>query len=173
MAWDLPLSTPISIRPFVDATDRAAMIALYRIAWHAAYDAIDGPDAIDRLIEALLDGEPPSMFALPPCDVAIVATAGRFGIVGGMRAHPREGIVHLSGVYVYPAWFRSGAGSALLANLLGRQRIGAVIQADVRPTSKAAVAFYRRHGFEMVGTEHTNVGGDHWVDTLIMQLKLV
>ena len=161
----------VTIRQYIDAADRAPMIALYRAAWHHAYDAIDGAEAIDRLIDALLVGEPPSMFELPDCDLALVAVRANV-IVGGARGHPRGGIVHLSGVYVHPHCQRSGVGSALLAALLRHYPAGTVIRADVRPLSRAAAAFYARQGFARIGTSRTNVGGDHWVDVIEMQRTL-
>ena len=159
---------PLTIRPYIDATDRAPMIALYRAAWHDAYDAIDGAEAIDRLIDALLAGEPPPMFELPDCDLALVAVLAN-RIVGGARSHPRGDIVHLSGVYVHPDCQRSGVGSALLAELLSHYPAGTVVRADVRPSSHSAAAFYTRHGFERIGKSRTNVGGDHWVDIIELQ----
>ena len=162
---------PLIIRPYIDAIDRPAMIALYRAAWHATYDPVDGAAAIDRLIAALLEGDPPEMFVLPGIDTALVAIDGGH-IIGGIRGHPRDGVVHLSGVYVHPHHQRSGAGSALLADLLLRCRPGSVIRADVRPTSLPAMTFYERHGFEPVGQGRTNSGGEHWVDTTMMQRTL-
>ena len=162
---------PLLIRPYNDATDRPAMIALYSAAWHATYDAVDGTAKIDRLIAALLDGEPPEMFVLPDGDTALVALAGNH-IIGGMRAHPRNGVVHLSGVYVHPGYQRRGTGNALLADLYARFRSGTVIRADVRPTSLSAFAFYARHGFERIGQTRTRVGGDLWSDTIEMQRTL-
>lgn len=159
------------VRPYDDTCDRAAMIALYRAAWHAAYDAVDGAAAIDDLIAALLDGAEPQMFALPDGDIALVAEdAGQ--ISGGVRGHPRSGVVHLSGFYVQPGGLRCGTGRALLSELLRRYPPGSVVRADVRPTSLAALAFYSSQGFERVGRGRSIVGSNLWSDVIEMQRTL-
>ena len=138
------------IRPYADPADRPAMIALYRAAWHAAYDAIDGAPAIDRLIENLVQGDPPEMFAWAAGDIALAAERDS-RIVGGARAHPRADGVHLSGMYVAPDRMRCGIGGALLTKLYARFPAATVWRADVRPTSTAALHFYARHEFREVG----------------------
>lgn len=163
---------PIAVRPYDDARDRAGMIALYRAAWHANYDATDGHDTIETLIGTLLHGAEPQMFALPEGDIALVADDATGALVGGLRGHPRAGILHLSGMYVAPTGLRFGIGRALIADLFSRFPPGTVVRADVRPESAAALAFYARLGFERIGRTRTNAGGDHWVDTLELQCVL-
>ena len=158
------------IRPFSDA-DRPGMIALYRAAWHAAYDTIDGADAIERLIACQLFGGNPAMFDLMPGDAALVAERDG-AIIGGIRGHPRDGIVHLSGMYVVPELQRSGVGQALLADLLAKFPGAKAFQADVRPTSTSALQFYERHGFQRCGTGRADAGGGHWVDMIEMRRTL-
>jgi ribosomal protein S18 acetylase RimI-like enzyme len=159
---------PLLIRPYDDARDRAPMIALYRAAWHAAYAAVDGAAAIDQLIADLLEGDPPQMFALGRHDVALIAEQNG-QVLGGIRGHPRDGLLHLSGMYVRTDAKRRGIGRALLSDLLLRYPPGTVVRADVRPTSTAAVAFYEAQGFIRIGRTRTNAGGSHWVDTIEMQ----
>jgi GNAT superfamily N-acetyltransferase len=162
----------LTIRAYDDVRDRAEMTALYTAAWHAAYDAVDGAGTIDRVIAALLEGEPPDMFMLPYGDVALVAVTPEGAIVGGIRGHPRAGVVHLSGMYVAPPWLRRGVGRVLLTALLERFAPGTVIQTDVRPESASALAFYTRMGFGRIGSSQSSPGGGHWVDTVEMQMVL-
>lgn len=158
---------PIIVYPFLDA-HRPAMTILYRAAWHATYDAVDGAAAIERVIAALLDGDRPEMFEMPDGDVALVAALdGR--LIGGIRGHPRHGTLHLSGMYVALDQQGLGAGSALLGGLLQRFPHGIVVRADVRPTSTAAHRFYERHGFVETGRGRADVGGGHWVDMIELQ----
>ncbi len=159
------------VRAYDDTRDRADMIALYRGAWHAAYDAVDGPAAIDDLISALLDGPEPEMFSLSEGDIALVAE-GAGQICGGVRSHPHRGVVHLSGFYVQPDGLRRGTGRGLLAELLRHYPPGSVIRADVRPTSFAALAFYTSEGFERVGQGRSLVGGRLWSDVIELQRTL-
>jgi ribosomal protein S18 acetylase RimI-like enzyme len=152
------------IRPFEDA-DRAEMTALYAAAWHATYDDVDGAVAIDRVIAALMEGDNPEMFVLGEHDVALVAELdGR--LVGGIRGHPRDGELHLSGLYVAPDEQRRGVGAAMLEVLLSRYSAPFAVRADVRPTSMVARRFYARHGFVEIGRGHADVGGNHWIDTI-------
>jgi ribosomal protein S18 acetylase RimI-like enzyme len=160
-----------TIRTYDDACDRPQMIALYRAAWHAAYDAVDGVAVIDKLIADLLSGDQPQMFDLPVGDVALVAALeGR--IVGGVRGHPRQGILHISGMYVAPKGIRHGIGRALVGVLFGRFPAGTVVRADVRPTSLDALAFYAQLGFLRVGRNRTCVGGGLWSETVELQRTL-
>jgi ribosomal protein S18 acetylase RimI-like enzyme len=159
------------IRPYDDTSDRAAMIGFYRDVWHATYDAVDGAAAIDTLIANLLESEPPDMFVLPVGDVALVAVDGG-AIVGGVRGHPRGGILHLSGFYVRALQQRRGIGRALLAHVIRQFQSDMTVQADVRPTSAEALAFYEAHGFVRVGSGRAGVGGGLWVDTVEMQRAL-
>ena len=152
---------PLVIRAFDDG-DRAGVSALYRVAWHATYDAVDGAARIEGLITALLAGDPPELFSMPDGDAALVAE--RFGqIVGGIRAHPRVDGVHISGFYVLPGQQRSGVGSALFA-ALSVQFPRTSLRADVRPSSSAALAFYAACGFVEISRGCTDVGCGYWVD---------
>lgn len=141
------------------------MTALYSSAWHETYDAIDGAAAIDRVIAALMHGENPEMFALDLEDIALVAELDH-RLVGGIRGHPRDGELHLSGLYVVSAAQRRGVGAALLDALMSRYPYRCSMRADVRPTSLAARQFYTRHGFVEVGRGRADVGGNHWIDTI-------
>jgi ribosomal protein S18 acetylase RimI-like enzyme len=155
------------IRPFRHS-DRAAMTALYSAAWHATYDAIDGPETIDRVIAALMQGEAPEMFTMPDGDIALVAESDG-QLIGGIRGHPRGDAVHLSGMYVDPGTQRHGVGGALLSALLAHYPTGTAIRADVRPTSQSARTFYARNGFVEIGLGRTDVGGNHHVDMIELQ----
>ncbi len=152
------------VRPFLDS-DREAMTEVYSAAWHQTYDRIDGAAAIDRVIFALMGGEPPEMFTMQPSDVALVAVRGG-RLIGGIRGHPRAGMVHLSGMYVATDAHRSGVGHALLARLSTFWPSDTIVRADVRPTSVAARRFYARQGFREIGRGRAHVGADHWVDMI-------
>jgi ribosomal protein S18 acetylase RimI-like enzyme len=162
--------TPL-IRNYDDARDRPQMTAIYTSAWHATYDSADGATVIDNLIADLLAGDQPEMFALPAGDVALVAVLDS-ALVGGIRGHPRQGVLHLSGMYIDPNFTRRGIGRALLSSLLGQFSAGTIVRADVRPTSLGAIAFYAQMGFQCVGRSRTRVGGDLWSDTTQMQRAL-
>lgn len=157
----------LRIRPQRDS-DSSALVRLYRAAWHATYDAIDGADWVEAMSVKLLDGDPPEMFAFAADDIALVAV--RFGrIVGAIRAHRRAGLSFISGFYLYPHLQRRGIGSALLMTLLARIPPGEVVQLNVRPTSTAARQFYAAHGFVELGHGREDVGHGAPIDVVYLR----
>jgi ribosomal protein S18 acetylase RimI-like enzyme len=145
--------------------DQPALVKLYRQAWHAAYDPVDGPAWVDSMSDHLLAGDRPLMFALQQHDVSLVAT--RFGrIVGAVRAHRLHDGAFLSGFYLRPDRKRQGIGSMLFWALVAELPPDETIMLNVRPTSAGARSFYARLGFEEVGTGTEDLGGGHLIDVV-------
>jgi ribosomal protein S18 acetylase RimI-like enzyme len=157
---------PLRIRRY-RRSDIPRLKRLYRAAWADTYGPVDGADAVAVMTAGLLEGGDPVMFRLAGDDIALVAVQG-WRIVGSIRAHRREGIAYLSGMYVLPGRQRSGIGSRLMAAVMAELPPGLQIVADVRPTSASAIAFYRRHGFVESGRGREDVGSGHVVDVIYM-----
>ena len=73
------------------------------------------------------------------------------------EVHPSEPHWYLEGLGTHPDWQRRGIASAVLAPVLD------VCDADGLPAyletqKESNVPFYRRHGFEVVGTKQLPVG---------------
>lgn len=60
-------------------------------------------------------------------------------------------MLFLSRLYVLPAWQRRGVGARMLSAVLERHPGTARMRLNVEAGNGKGVAFYRRHGFTMVG----------------------
>lgn len=80
----------------------------------------------------------------------------------------------LNRIYVEPSWKGREVGAALLAEVIGKARgLGAErIKLTVYERNARAVAFYRKAGFAVIGTEIFPVGEDRQTD-LVMERILV
>ncbi len=111
--------------------------------------------------------------------VLVAERAGRvigFGSFGPFR--PFEVYLHTveHGLYVDPAAQRTGAGSALMAGLIGRaEALGMhVMVGAIEARNAASLALHERFGFVRVGLM-PEVGRkfDRWLDLVLMQKTLV
>ena len=142
------------VRPCRD-TDRAAIVAIV----NAAAEAYRGVIPADRW-------RVPYMPAAE-LDAEIAAGVVFWGyerdgaLVGVMGIQPVRDVDLIRHAYVAPAHQRRGVGAALLEHLARRRTrrtlVGTWAAADW------AIAFYRRHGFEPVGPEHSaELLRDYW-----------
>jgi ribosomal protein S18 acetylase RimI-like enzyme len=140
------------------AGDTRAVRRVARAAWRATYGGVL-PDAFvravlrraydrRRLVEGLAD---PTLHAFVAEDSEVVGYAD-------VRA--REGGVELTRIYVHPARQGQGAGTALLrACVEAAKSVGApALRVGVDPTNLAAIAWYRRRGFEPAGDGVLTIG---------------
>ena len=81
--------------------------------------------------------------------------------------------VHIFRIAVAPAWRRRGIGARLVAECLGSapQRGARVAVLEVRPSSTAALALYRKFGFRVVATR-PGYYSDSGEDALILKKKI-
>jgi ribosomal protein S18 acetylase RimI-like enzyme len=102
--------------------------------WHAWIDGWDG--AVNRCLVAVDDGE-------------------WLGMVVGSHEEGRDH-VHLYGMWVDPAARRRSIGTELVRAVFawGSDRGAGEIRLGVTESNPAAVAFYRRMGFEDTGERH-------------------
>lgn len=80
----------------------------------------------------------------------------------------------LNRIYVDTAWKGKAVGSALLAEVLAnvRQQGTERVSLTVYERNTRAVAFYKRSGFDVIGTENFQVGDDKQTD-FVMEKSLV
>jgi phosphinothricin acetyltransferase len=99
-----------------------------------------------------------------------------YAYAGPYRPRPAYRYTVENSVYLDPAYYRRGIGSALLNELIsqctarGFRQMIAVIGDSA---NAASIALHRRAGFAMIGT-HPNVGFKfgRWLDSVQMQLAL-
>jgi ribosomal protein S18 acetylase RimI-like enzyme len=69
----------------------------------------------------------------------------------------QPGALFLSRLYVRPSWQRRGVGTRMLGAVVERHPEAARMRLNVESENGKGVAFYRRHGFAVVG-ERTEEG---------------
>ncbi len=85
----------------------------------------------------------------------------------------RAGELELKRIYVLSRFFGTGAGQALMDRALGhaRSRRAPRLLLGTWQGNHRATAFYRRNGFETIGTRRFNVGGTIF-DDIVMARQL-
>jgi ribosomal protein S18 acetylase RimI-like enzyme len=101
-----------------------------------------------------------------------VAEDGRGQLVGMIGAYTKDGVRHVYGMWVEPAWRNSGVGGQLLDSLIAwaeeSTRGSGTLLLSVNPSQEAAVRLYRSRGFRSTGVvdrlDHT---AGAWVHEMI------
>jgi ribosomal protein S18 acetylase RimI-like enzyme len=107
-------------------------------------------------LQAVIDGRSLLLFA--ECDGQLAGMLGAFWGDAGQA----EGVANVIAVFVEPRWRGRGIAGQLLDALLERLRATSGLhtaELDVAVEQAAAVALYRRAGFEIVAT-HPGMMGD-------------
>lgn len=140
----------IVIRPATIA-DLPAIRALLVETWHATYDNLYGAARVTEITDdwhslvnlAVQLGREGSVFLVAELGQAIHATSLARAKAGGE--------VMLDRLYVRPAVQGQGIGRRLLEATLERFSADSTVQLEVEPRNVAAIRFYARHGFVVVG----------------------
>ena len=136
--------------------DARAIAEVHVASWRAAYRGI----VPDRVLDGLTVDEREARWQdrLGDGSSLILVAVQDERIVGFCAASGAE----IGALYVDPALWRRGAGSALLAETLAQLRRRGVraVELWVFRDNQAAVAFYERQGFALDGTEQRH----QWAD---------
>jgi L-amino acid N-acyltransferase YncA len=163
----------VNIRPATPA-DIPAITAIYafEVREKTASFELTPPDEAEmsRRFTTLVDNGFPYLVAEAAGRVAGYAYAGPY------RPRPAYRYTVENTVYLDPAYYRRGIGSALLNELIaqctarGFRQMIAVIGDSA---NAASIGLHRRAGFAMIGT-HPDVGlkFGRWLDSVQMQLAL-
>jgi GNAT superfamily N-acetyltransferase len=138
------------IRPATQA-DLDAVRALLRETWHQVYDSILGRDMVD---EVTARWHAPALLAsqIDAPDASFLVAVADGQIVAHAYAHARDAAtLVVSRLYVRPRHQRSGIGTRLFEALLARHPGFATLHLFVAAQNPRGLAFWRRHGFVVVG----------------------
>lgn len=85
-----------------------------------------------------------------------------------------EGDYRLNKIYLYPQIQRRGLGKFLLNDLVNRVKTegGRNLCLNVYRQNKA-VGFYRNMGFQVLKEEILDIGGGHFLDDFVMEMKII
>jgi ribosomal protein S18 acetylase RimI-like enzyme len=163
------------------AADAAAIAAVMRASWRAAYQGIIAPEVIDRVTAPDGGARVRQSFRTRPWQKTIVAVAAQpespqqqddivgyafFGpeqdVLGAPWPHPlstagQQGrVAELYALYVHPAWWSTGTGRALMDRVLAAMSAAGYLSARlwVLRDNARARRFYERAGFAPDGASH-------------------
>ena len=119
--------------------------------WHDTYDSILGSEKVTEItgrwhaVEVLAQqiGSPDALFLVAEHPSRIIGHA--------LAQMPQPGVLFLSRLYVLPTWQRRGVGARLLGAVAEWRAGAARMRLNVKAENVKGVAFYRRHGFTVVG----------------------
>ena len=79
----------------------------------------------------------------------------------------RAGDIELKRIYTLSRWHGGGLGAALMAHAITAATSHARLLLGVHVHNARAIAFYRKHGFQPIGTRHFDVGGRLYDDLVL------
>jgi len=162
--------------------DAAAISAVQRAAWFAAYEGIVQTALIDQVTRPDDGARVRENFRLRPWQRTLVAVGpAADGVVGYASFGPERDVQHaawpppltsagetgsvaeLYALYVHPGWWSAGAGRGLMEQVLGKTAVSGFkdIVLWVLADNARARRFYERAGFATDGGTNvlTNLGG--------------
>jgi ribosomal protein S18 acetylase RimI-like enzyme len=152
------------------AVDIAALSALASETYAAAFGH---SMSAEDLAAQLRDTRSENYFeAALQTDAILLAFVG--GALAGylhIRGQPQDDDVEINALYVAPAMQGQGIGTALLEIASAHSRLADArfITLDVWEENPRAIAFYRRHGFEIAGKREFAVAGRVLGTDLVMR----
>jgi ribosomal-protein-alanine N-acetyltransferase len=149
--WNLSALSPVDIDPIVDIESRSFGWPWGRLSFEGEADS---PDAGSWVVRA-------------------PGPTGAEQVVAYIFFRLIADEVHIFRIAVAPAWRRQGIGARLVSECLGMatQRGARVAVLEVRPSSTAALALYRKFGFRVVATR-PGYYSDSGEDALILKKEI-
>lgn len=143
-----------------EAADVPEIADVARAAWHAAYDDVLGPDAVDDTVDDWYDERELRDGVDGPCFL-VAETEDVVGFAHAAELADQSGVAELYRLYVHPACWRNGIGSALLARVERELRECGVdrLQTVVLAANDVGLSFYEPRGFEPVKELHSELPG--------------
>ena len=119
--------------------------------WHDTYDALIGSEKVTEITGRWHAAEALAQQLALPGASFLVAERGSVVTGHAFAPAPQLGVLFLSRLYVLPLHQRRGVGGRLLAAVLERHPGADRVRLNVEAENGKGVAFYRRHGFAVVG----------------------
>lgn len=121
----------------------------------------------DRIAAELVD--PAYTYLVAEADGALAGFALLHDEVPAPAGVPGERPLRLHRIYARQAFWGAGVGRALMAECLerARERGHSSLWLTVWERNERAIAFYRRHGFEVVGTHPFPLGSEVQIDPVL------
>lgn len=149
--------------------DAPAVREVARRSWHAAYDALVGPETVAETVDEWYDPSDLSeQIRAATCFRVAESDDGVVGFVHG--EYDGEDPAALPRLYVHPGHWDAGAGTALLSSTEDTLREAGArgLELSVLADNDIGRSFYESRGFESVDRESSNLG----VDSLVLRKEL-
>ncbi|MGI3903579.1 MAG: GNAT family N-acetyltransferase [Janthinobacterium lividum] len=138
----------------IESGDSDGLLTVWRETWTATYAASLGDTAIEAMLRDL---DVRGVASMVPLESAQALCLLHDDEIIGSAIYSTDGpVAYLWGMYIKPHHQRSGAGALLLQSVQdgAGQR---PIEVRVLRSSTHAKSFYRKHGFQSVGEELTEI----------------
>lgn len=150
------------------ADDVAAIQHVARATWHATYDDVLGPSAVDEQVDEWYRDD--VVTEAIESDEVVYLVAGDEDVVGYTSAGPseqvddeqEENVAQLYTIYVGPSYWGDGIGSRLLDGVIGRlrERDYDALRMSVLEANDLGRSFYESYGFPMTDEGTTTIAGE-------------
>ncbi|MEO6827135.1 MAG: N-acetyltransferase [Microbacteriaceae bacterium] len=175
-AATFPLACPAHTTDAAKAAFIAEVLSMERFADYLRdrrrqlFVAEDGSGDRDSLGDGDSSGDPDSTGALVGFAMVIFGEPADPDAAAAIRLHPTA---EISKLYVSPGYHGTGIAGKLMSTSLSAARASHARGAwlGVNNENARASRFYRKHGFEVIGTKHFRVGG-RLEDDFVMECVL-
>lgn len=159
-----------TIRP-VQQDDVDAVQSVARTTWHATYDDILGPDAVDSQVDEWYD-ESIVREGISDDDIVYLVAVDDGAVVGYTAAGPTDeddsAPAGLYSIYVLPNHWGNGVGKQLFDAVTDRLRERGFDRLSIRvlADNDRARAFYERQGYTVGERQTVELGGSEFLEVL-------
>jgi ribosomal protein S18 acetylase RimI-like enzyme len=139
---------------------------LFYKTWPATYLDTLGVDATNAMLAELDESQLKSI--MPQDDEVTLVAIQNEVVVGTLTYALRQRVTYVWGMYVLPNFQRHGVGSRLILQTKRNIKNSDSIEVRVLQSSKSAVSFYHKLGFNIIGDETTDLASGFSTPTLVM-----
>ena len=138
--------------------DVEAISQLLRTTWHHTYDAMWGPEQVEKVTRSWHSAQALMRNMNRPSGEFLVADNGEMiaGVAFAAASEKESRAVILYQLYVLPEFQRCGIGADLLKEILDSFPEASRIKCEVEQENTAAMNFYQAHGFSLSLQEAAN-----------------